>query len=227
VTLRWQRNCVIQDINGSEIAVLDKKTSAALLSLHALESVRYEVYSLPENWREAIEDLRTTSKDVVMDLEVNVFGPMVQMDQVGRVLSNAGVYLQHPRFISNSMRYENPHCIRFEGFECPLPEIQVQTLESRSIMNADECFKLDPEHILSNLDTLIYPEDLSTRIDETAFSNQLKRYFQMPLISLMQTSIFNRHQKEAIFFISMREQLDTPRQVSIWKTHRDQENGQW
>lgn len=91
---------------------------------------------------------------------------------MGRVLSKAGLYLQHPRFLRNEVRYENPHYNTFPGFEDQHPELpgSLMTLRSQDSMPKE----LDVSNFFDGLDQHEHLKEVN--IDEKFLTTKLQRY---------------------------------------------------
>ncbi|KAI9778366.1 MAG: hypothetical protein M1839_008154 [Geoglossum umbratile] len=111
--LIFRRHCFLQSCNGKDIAIVHSKTSHALRALNDLDSIHYEVYVAPNEWAENILSFKNIGKAACITVELNIFGPVGKSHAVGKVLSKAGIYLQHPRLLDGHIQYENPHFITF------------------------------------------------------------------------------------------------------------------
>lgn len=110
-----KRNYLLEDSNGTSVAVLHHRTANALRALDGLHCVHYDAYVTAEEWKKGIADAKGSASSTSIDVEVNVYGPSSHAQNVGRALSDAGVYLQHPSILSTGTNYQNPHFIQFTG----------------------------------------------------------------------------------------------------------------
>ena len=100
-------------MDGTDLAVLDTRTSTRLKTVGAAVDVLFE----------AVVDTSATSKrrkgggclKGSIKLSLNVYGPRDSdlADRVGDILSKASGYLQHPEALPPNMEYRNPHFLSF------------------------------------------------------------------------------------------------------------------
>lgn len=92
------------DSNGDELGILDKFTAGQLMSLRDMKELVFEAVM-------TTTDLENCGKGrkVILDTCVNVIGPEALFDDVGKTLEGVDASLQHPLWISQPLRYINPH----------------------------------------------------------------------------------------------------------------------
>lgn len=148
------------------VAHLDLATSRSLRSLEGMQNLRLT------GILESTAVSQTQERGV--PLSINVYGPLPMADQVGRVLSAASAFLQHPFFLEPSCKhYLNPQMFRTGGQMQDLTHIvglTEQDLKAKAISNGIL-------HILESLDEMALfdipdtevnwePRDLLTRLTE-------------------------------------------------------------
>lgn len=156
--------------------MLHRKTSNALPVLDQIEAIRYDVYALADSWRQGIQRAKDTSSIALMDLELMISGPTAQSQIVGRVLSKAGLYLQHPRFLPDDMPYDNPHYIRFSGYPDQLPEFDASSTTFKAEDIKSQALAIDS--IFENLDQREHLK--AVHIDRKFVTTELQRYLLLP-----------------------------------------------
>ncbi|KAG7284182.1 hypothetical protein NEMBOFW57_010545 [Staphylotrichum longicolle] len=98
---------VLSTRSNKVVARLDLSTCRALRSLDGLVAVK------AVGVIESAAVFRNQEKGGIVPLSINVYGPMSSADQVGRVLSKASAFLQHPFFLEPSCKgYFNPQLFR-------------------------------------------------------------------------------------------------------------------
>ncbi|OJD32553.1 snf2 family domain-containing protein [Diplodia corticola] len=195
--LTHKKNHLLQDSNGLDLAVLNQRTADALQALDGMGAIRYEAYVTVQYWAAQIRAAKRTAKNTVVDIEVNVSGPLESGDEVGRVLSRAGLFLQPPSVLLPGTAYQNPHVIYLPGIQESSLDSAIPAAPRLADLNAG---KLDIQAVLGCLDQ---SEDLApTAVDER-----------------MVTTKLHEHQKGAVSFIIQREAKITPSAFSLWKPY--------
>ncbi|KAH0562510.1 hypothetical protein GP486_002802 [Trichoglossum hirsutum] len=164
--LIFRRHCFLQSRNGKDIAIVHFKTSNALRALNDLDSVRYEVYVAPNEWAEKILSFKNIGKAACITVELNIFGSVDKSHAVGKVLSKAGIYLQHPRLLDSHIEYENPHFISFSHLSLSNSRLPTPSLTPDSGSSPSST---DISSVLDNLDQRGYlrKADIDAQITST------------------------------------------------------------
>ncbi|KAJ0163510.1 hypothetical protein CTA2_2879 [Colletotrichum tanaceti] len=100
-----------------EFALLDTQCSNRLRAIEGLESVRFDAIIEAAVFKKRKKGKR--SKPTPFSLSVNVYGPPSTADEVGRKLSAASGFLQHPKALSQSVDYRNPQLLQFSDDPTP------------------------------------------------------------------------------------------------------------
>lgn len=102
----------------------------------------------------------------LLPIEINVYTPINDVDNVGAKLSKSHIFLQPLRYGLGDRRYMNPHVLRFEG------QPNDESIHYSTIPDSEE---IDPSH--SSRD-----ETLSDDVDgidmDDMFGPQLQHIFQ-------------------------------------------------
>ena len=107
-----------------------------------------------------------------MDLELTISGPTRKGQDVGKVLSKAGLYLQHPRFLPDDMPYDNPHYIRFSGYADQSPEFHASSTTLKLEDIKPQALAIDS--VFENLDQRGHLKAI--HIDKKFVTTELQRY---------------------------------------------------
>lgn len=116
--LQFQEHCVIvvpMFTEGKGIAVLNEETGKVLQQLLSLSSCRFEAYLLVEQWEALVEQKIQTGMERFIFIDIVLYGSKKIRDNVGKKLSSARMYLQHPCFCEEDVDYDNPHFLKFNG----------------------------------------------------------------------------------------------------------------
>ncbi|KAL1647100.1 hypothetical protein SLS58_002871 [Diplodia intermedia] len=166
-----KKNYLLQDPNGLELAVLNQKTANALQSLDTLGAIRYEAYVTVQYWTAQINTAKGTATNTMVDIEVNINGPLDRADEVGRALSKAGVFLQRPSVLPSGTPYHNPHVIHLSGIQ--EPSVDPAIPEAPGLADSSTG-KLDIQAVLSCLDQS--GDLIPTIVDERIITTKLKEH---------------------------------------------------
>ena len=93
----------------TEFAILSSKTTEILRSLSDLEGLRFEAILESEMMDRPGQRWMKKGEVLGITVSINVYGPSSISNDVGKSLSNAGVYLQHPSSLDEHIEYNNPH----------------------------------------------------------------------------------------------------------------------
>ena len=200
------------------------KTSNALQVLDQMDAIQYDIYALAASWKQSLQHAKDTGGIALMDLELTISGPMAKSQVVGRVLSKAGLYLQHPRFLSHDMPYDNPHYIRFSDYTDQPPEFHASSTTLKLEDIKPQALAIDS--VFENLDQRGHLKAI--HIDKKFVTTELQRYLIRPKIRyayLVDRSF--SYQREAVDFIIQREAFKTPPAFSLWKPHIGDRDRNW
>lgn len=167
---------MLQAQDGAEIAVMNTHASMALHRLDDGGLARYTAYVSTAEWAEKMRSFRIRGKRALLEMDVYFFGDPARGPTVGRILSNAGLFLQRPDFLESSMQYENPHEIRFASMRESSPDVSVPALAPSSVSNLSMGIV---EKVLGDLD---HPGQLTAAdVDREMMVTELKPYVRAPL----------------------------------------------
>lgn len=106
---------VLQKAPGADVAVMNTHVSSCLRNLRKDASIRYEGLMDIVEWQETMQAWKKTGKAGNLTVDINVYGPLEDFEKVGRALSKARLYLQHPHHSTEGALYKNPHYLTFSN----------------------------------------------------------------------------------------------------------------
>ena len=113
IAINHDRYC-LQSSDSRDVAVVHSRTAAALETLRDLPSIRLEAIFLDGAVDTPTQQQRT-GKKTIFPISINVYGSEKVVQQVGKRLSKARTYLQHPTTLSENVPYNNPHYYDIPG----------------------------------------------------------------------------------------------------------------
>ncbi|KAM7190801.1 SNF2 family N-terminal domain containing protein [Naviculisporaceae sp. PSN 640] len=146
--------------------------------------------------------------EALVQVNINIYGPPSQRDEVGKILSTHKLWLQRPDNHKVQFPYSqesNPHMITF-------PELQGQVIEEEVRKELSTASK--PRAEKQRLEKLIQDIQHSTRDRESALENEDQK---------LETELLG-HQQRALSFMLQRESGDIPDQFRLWR--KSNKNGQ-
>ncbi|KAF2492843.1 hypothetical protein BU16DRAFT_620161 [Lophium mytilinum] len=200
--IAMKRIHMLQTNNGTDIAILKTQTSKALQELDHRSTVRYTVYVATAEWATKIRSFMTLGKSVCLDIDIYFFGPRSNSTDVGRILSDAGLFLQAPDFLDSSIPYDNPHEISFASISNFGSQMSAPIPESSSVGDLSVDIV---STVLANLDHM--GDLVNLDVDMTAI-----------------TTVLKPHQREALDFIAHRESPHISERFSLFKQCVDSRN---
>jgi len=141
-------------------------------------------------------------------LEINIYGMESDVNEVGRALTEANLYLQFPRFGLEGYTYQNPHFLQIEGFASGVPDISSSSRQQR---NREDDYQT-PNRVSQA------PDGPSTSVDNI-LDAELTHHVDLGQITVDRRirQSLRPHQKEAIDFIDQRESGKLSSELSLWK----------
>ena len=104
----------------SDVALIDTKTSGCLRNL---EAVRFEAFVTNNEWIERVKLWKGKGRKSGLTIMINIYGSRTISSQVGKRLSKAGLFLQHPAYCGKGVEYDNPHFLKLPNRQAPQPGI--------------------------------------------------------------------------------------------------------
>jgi hypothetical protein len=137
-------------VDGTHFGSTNTQFSNGLEGICPMFPIRMEAIANTANVRDRITRAKKIS-DAIIRVDVNVFGPRKDTAAVGKMLSDAKLWLQKPDFLKN-VAYENPQFLKLEGFE--YQEAEQKPLEASSqtrLVRGDDKFKEMVEDVFNKL----------------------------------------------------------------------------
>ena len=113
IAIHNDRYC-LQSNDSRDVAVVHSRTAVALETLRDLPSIRLEAVLLGGGVNTPIQQYRK-GKMTVFTISINIYGSEKVAEDVGKRLSKARTYLQHPTTLNESVPYKNPHYYDIAG----------------------------------------------------------------------------------------------------------------
>ena len=106
---------VLESDHHTDFAVLDSRSTKALQTLSDLSPIRLEAVFVGNDIISLGGQLPPKRATKSIPLYLNVYGSRQILEEVGKRLSKAHAYLQHPSFLESHITYENPHYFAVPG----------------------------------------------------------------------------------------------------------------
>ncbi len=117
----------------------------------SVSPVRMEAIANVANVRDCIGRANKASEAHIR-VDINFFGPKKDARIVGKVLSDAKLWLQKPDLLQKGVQYENPQFLELEEFKQPESEQQLVQMPSNSeSLDKDNKFQETVENVLNSL----------------------------------------------------------------------------
>ncbi|OCL05743.1 hypothetical protein AOQ84DRAFT_412772 [Glonium stellatum] len=95
---------------------------------YGIDSVTYEAVADTDDLDRCVKTWKKKSKMITdANIEINIYGPLVAKEEVGKLLSAARHYLQQPRLLACGILLDNPHTISFPNLAVKSKPTQLPT----------------------------------------------------------------------------------------------------
>jgi hypothetical protein len=153
---------------GNKFAVLNKKICGDFRAVLQSQQVRLHAFVEGKEWSEAVKLWQKYNTSTIITVEINIYGAREIADEVGKVISNFGTFLQQPRYGLYGVGYYNPHYFQVPGFanveSLDTPIITIEEPSSFPIQSAAPDELGDPSREVSSiLDSLSHHDFLKER----------------------------------------------------------------
>ena len=148
---RSDATTLLEPSTSEELGILDDKTTTQLKRLKIdVPSIKIEAY-LDSEQDERGGGTQGKNKSSIMPLQLNIYGPDQHFSEVGRILSDAGMFLQEPVFLRPELlSYRNPHFLSWDDMSGT-----PQLLTSNEVSPLD--FGLEVEAIINSTNAVPQP----------------------------------------------------------------------
>ena len=199
---------------------MHSRTTVALRLLQDLPSIRLEAI-FSDGYCDRPDQLHRKGNKTVFPISINIYGSEKVAQEMGRRLSKAHTYLQHPIRSDSEIPYNNPHYYALPGAReadaYSAPYSETQDLQAPVV----DMTKLFEE--------LEHTRRLPSWNADCHLRTPLLEYGSFAELCDCVTDTLTfaaRHQKKALYFIVQREAAVTSDGVSLWKAHRNEDGSQ-
>jgi SWI/SNF-related matrix-associated actin-dependent regulator of chromatin subfamily A3 len=183
--------------DGTIFGELDDQTKKALSGIRSF--VECDTYAPT---KPIYEVLGKGAKEVVVRVNIDIYGFQEFGKEVGGSLAKNKVYLQKPNFLRAGVPYENPHVLVLPGYTSQTNPSPLDTIVTEKNDATEEpSFQETMEDIFSHLTR---DQDLAGINGDTNLGSRL--FF---------------HQQKALQYMLERENGPIPDTYSLWKTHQE------
>lgn len=176
VNLVFEDQCFYIKSESSElVAVLNEATSKILQDILAMKNCYFKAYIAEDDWDDFGDSESKTEKNTYLSVDIVLYGPQEMRNTVGKLLSKARTYLQHPCHQESNTLYDNPHVLKLVD---SLPQFQ-------STQPSTPPFTM----VQSNYDTT---EIAETQIEEGSPQSQILRKVATVFESLTRSKNLSR-----------------------------------
>ncbi|KAH9212709.1 SNF2 family N-terminal domain-containing protein [Leptodontidium sp. 2 PMI_412] len=200
---------------ADEFAVVNEETTKVLKTLSSLESCFLKAFVPAEAATLCYKSIGNIHQNVVVPIDIVVYGQTAIRQSVDHILSSSRLYLQHPCSQERNTLYDNPHFLKEEDM--------VSTSGRSLHLDKFDTSKDDD----SEVDVLLPTEE---EIDGSLNSsmralpkiarvfNSLTRFKSLKRLEADAkiTTPLNQHQEEALDFMSQRESDSISEDYSLW-----------
>lgn len=138
--LLFKATAVFVGFSASEpIAVMNEETARVLRDLSIMKSCRFEAY-YSKNIQKLSIAKEKAERNMYLLVDIVLYGSTAIRKSVGRLLSTARIYLQHPSQYDSNTDYDNPHVLNLtellakSGFSTPsLSGTQTPTITTDTV----------------------------------------------------------------------------------------------
>jgi hypothetical protein len=166
------------EYHGNKFAVLNKKTCSDLHTVLKGRQLQLHAYVQSKEWSNALKSWQKNPSSSILTVEINMYGSRELADEVGKVLSTSGTFLQQPRFGLDGFVYYNPHYFPVPGFsDANAPETPILTIkdpDSAPVQDTRTDERSDASVEVANiLDSLSHHGFLKERVADVRIRQQL------------------------------------------------------
>lgn len=166
--IRVRRHYILQSTTGADTALLNLRSSQTLRALG--DDIHCSPFVAAKEWSSKLGHFKNHAK-TQMSIYLNLYGSPPMSAQVGKALSKAKLFLQHPIFLEDRVRYENPHYSNISTSKA-----SGSTLPTPPSKSSLEIIRI-PDPIASVLDSLGQQMHLQeVEVDQNSIKTHLERY---------------------------------------------------
>ncbi|KAH6647230.1 SNF2 family N-terminal domain-containing protein [Truncatella angustata] len=184
--------------DGTEFGYLRGNYTKGLASYLASPTLYFEAIVGTDTLRETIGRAAKPSEALVR-VNINVYGPPSEADDVGARLSEHKLWLQKPDHLFRDIEYKNPQVLEFEDLDLSLLDQPMELLErGRAKPRTEEDHLLQTVHQVYN----------STRRQDGLAQRDVSGHFKTKMLP---------HQTKALNFMIQRETGEIDEEFRLWR----------
>ena len=142
----------LRSSDGRDFAIVHCRTASALQALRDLSSIRLEAVITGRDLNQS-DQRHKKRKDTVFNVSIYIYGSDEVAHEVGKRLSKARIYLQHPVNLKIGVSYNNPHYYDIPGGP-----------KEKSLYTSPSFGKEDPQPPVLDIAKLFVEVDRSRRL---------------------------------------------------------------
>jgi hypothetical protein len=159
----------LQTNDTMDIAVLDNASTKALFDSDTDNAIICEVFAVANELSTSLSLWRNKGSVEPFTVELTLYGKRRNCDHIGRVFSDAGLFLQHPRRLHHSVPYDNPHFLQLPQTIKTFDYLPTPSLTPQAISMAPSIL----DTVLNDLDQSNVTEEI--QVDD-AIATTLQKY---------------------------------------------------
>jgi hypothetical protein len=111
----------LQSTTQTDFAIIDKRTTHVFQRLSDLATVRFEALLDGNDLGKPGKQWKKGGETIGLPFSINIYGSRGIAQEVGKRLSKAGSFLQHPYLLGEGIEYDNPHYFKLPNRKTSLP----------------------------------------------------------------------------------------------------------
>lgn len=135
-----------------QTAVMNEETAKVLRILSSLENCLLKVHITTEAAAPFLKDPTRYKKNMLLPVDIVVYGPKTIRQSVDHILSSARMYLQHPCHQDSNTYYDNPHFLKATDIAAPSRVLMKSLSGIQSSPNDSEIENGSPTDIIPEKD---------------------------------------------------------------------------
>jgi SWI/SNF-related matrix-associated actin-dependent regulator of chromatin subfamily A3 len=107
----------------TDFAIVDKRTTGIFQRLSDLAMIRFEALLDSNDAGKTGKQWKKKGETIGFVISVNIYGSRNIAQEVGKRLSKAGAFLQHPCHLDKGIEYDNPHFFKLPNRKTIAPPV--------------------------------------------------------------------------------------------------------
>ncbi|KAH8668495.1 SNF2 family N-terminal domain-containing protein [Xylariales sp. PMI_506] len=194
-----QNHILLSFTDEGEFGYLKDNMTKGIGNLLEKKSIYFQAMAWTNTLREAIGQAQKKS-DAQVSVDIYIYGPAADADEVGKRLSSAKLWLQKPEHLIEGIKYKNPHMLEFEGISADMLNPAVSKAPERNRLKKQT------------------EDDRLRRVLKEVYNSARRQegLTQITVTGRFKTTLL-KHQKEALDFMMQRETGNIPDQFRLWR----------